>query len=47
MKSPEELRRAAKRYRQLATGFTDPQTVKALHDLADEYEATAERLERE
>jgi hypothetical protein len=46
MKSPEELRAAAERYRQMAGQFVDRQTVKALRELADEYEVTAERLEK-
>lgn len=46
MKNAEELRRDADRYRRLAVGFTDRQTVEALRKLADEYEAIAERLEK-
>ena len=46
MRSPEELRATAERYRRLADSFVDRQTVKALHELAVEYEATATRLEK-
>ena len=46
MRTPKKLRAAAERYRQLADSFTDRQTVKALLDLADEYEAPTKRLEK-
>ena len=46
MRSPEELRATAERYRRLADSFVDRQMVKALHELAVEYEATATRLEK-
>jgi hypothetical protein len=42
-----ELRAAASRYRRLLTGITDRQTLCALAELADEYDAVAEALERE
>jgi hypothetical protein len=45
MKSAAELREAAQRYRQMATTITDRQTIEALHELAAEYEALADRLD--
>ena len=41
-----ELRRKADHYRKMASGFTDPQTVEALLDLAAEYDSWAEHLEK-
>jgi hypothetical protein len=41
---PEELRQRAYRYRDLATRITDAQAIKALYDLADEYDAHADRV---
>jgi hypothetical protein len=43
-KSPDELREKAKNYRRLALTITERQAVKALRDLADEYEALAIKL---
>ena len=39
---PEELRRRASRYREIAGRMTDPQAVEALRELAAEYEAQAD-----
>ena len=39
---PDELRRRASRYRDLASRMIDPRAVEALRELADEYEARAE-----
>jgi hypothetical protein len=36
---PDELRRRASQYRDIARRITDERTMKALNDLADEYEA--------
>ena len=44
MDSPQELRERAERYRRLAKAVTDPQALKALQELATEYEATAAEL---
>jgi hypothetical protein len=41
MKTPEELRAAATRYRQLARSVTDQFALDALLELADEYEKLA------
>ncbi len=41
MKTPDELRAAASRYRQLARSVTDERAVDALLKLADEYEKLA------
>jgi hypothetical protein len=38
----DEMRIRASRYRTLARMITDKITIKALHDLADEYEARAD-----
>jgi hypothetical protein len=40
----EELRRRAKRYRQMATQLNDERTIEVLYDLAAEYEALAEQI---
>jgi hypothetical protein len=45
MEGSDELREKAKTYRRLALTITDRQAVKALRDLADEYEALAIKLE--
>jgi hypothetical protein len=45
MKSAAELREAARRYRQMAMTITDPRTTEALRELAEEYEALADRLD--
>jgi hypothetical protein len=37
----EDLRHRARRYRDIARTITDERAAKALHDLADEYEAQA------
>jgi hypothetical protein len=42
MEEPEEIRRRAARYRHLARRVTDPAAVKALKELAEEYEARAD-----
>jgi hypothetical protein len=43
--NPDELRNRANRYRAIATGINDPRTIEALHDLAAQYEARADRIE--
>jgi hypothetical protein len=43
--SPDEMRVRVRQYRALARVIDDAQAYKALHDLADEYEAIAERTE--
>jgi hypothetical protein len=43
--SPDVLRNRAAHYRAIATGINDAQTIQALHDLAAEYEARADRIE--
>jgi hypothetical protein len=40
---PDEMRIRASRYRDLARMITDKITIKALNELADEYEARADR----
>jgi hypothetical protein len=45
MKSAAELREAARRYREIATEITDQRVIKALHELAAEYEALADKLD--
>jgi hypothetical protein len=45
MEGLDELREKAKNYRRLALTVTDRLAVKALRDLADEYEALAIKLE--
>jgi hypothetical protein len=37
----DEMRRRANRYRHIASTITDARAIKALNDLADEYEAQA------
>jgi hypothetical protein len=39
---PDELRERAYRYRKMADGISDARAVKALNDLAAEYEARAD-----
>jgi hypothetical protein len=39
---PDEMRRRATRYRDLARMVTDPAAIKALRELAEEYEARAD-----
>ena len=43
---PDEMRLRASRYRDIARRITDEITIKALHDLADEYEARADGSQR-
>jgi hypothetical protein len=43
--SPDEMRWRAKRYRTMAIQIGDPWTVEVLHELADEYEASAAAIE--
>jgi hypothetical protein len=38
---PDEMRRRARDYRKIAATITDARAIKALTDLADEYEAQA------
>ena len=42
---PNELRERACRYRRIAARITDNRAVKALNDLADEYEAQAVQVQ--
>jgi hypothetical protein len=42
---PRELRQQADRYRAMALGFSDAQTICALGELANEYEALAAKME--
>ena len=41
----EEMRKRARRYRSIAKVIDDAQASKALRDLADEYDALAEKAE--
>jgi hypothetical protein len=41
MDNPDDLRRRASQYRYIARTTTDAATLKALHELADRYEALA------
>jgi hypothetical protein len=43
--NPDDLRHRAIRYRAIAPRLNDAQTIQALHDLADEYEVLAARIE--
>jgi hypothetical protein len=43
--TPEELRNRASHYRTMADGVMDPRAVKALRELADEYEALAREMD--
>jgi hypothetical protein len=45
MDHPDDLRERAERYRQLASQVTDRLAEAALTELADEYDALADRLE--
>jgi hypothetical protein len=45
MDSPDELRRKAEYYRDLAITATDPRTIEAALELAAEYEAMAAERE--
>jgi hypothetical protein len=47
MDTPQEMREKAVRYRRLAATITDPQALKALHELAARYEAMAAELEED
>lgn len=42
---PDEMRRRASRYRDIARSIIDALTVKALHELAAEYEALADKAQ--
>ena len=42
--NPHELRERAERYRRMALQVTDPRTIEALNELADEYEEMAAKL---
>ena len=42
---PDEMRRRASQYRDIARSITDALTVKALRELADEYEARADKAQ--
>jgi hypothetical protein len=44
---PDDLRNRANRYRAIADRINDAQTIQALHDLAAEYDARADRIEAE
>ncbi len=46
MKTPDELRAAASRYRWLAQSVTDKQAIRALLELANEFEKRAIQGER-
>jgi hypothetical protein len=43
--SPDDLRKRAIRFRAIADRINDAQSIKALHDLAAEYEAQANSVE--
>jgi hypothetical protein len=47
MDTPSELRRRAERYRRMKWQISDPATLKAICELAGEFEATAEKLEKQ
>jgi hypothetical protein len=42
---PDEMRRRASRYRDIARNILDARTIRALHELADEYEAKADKAQ--
>jgi hypothetical protein len=42
---PDELRERARGYRKIAARVTDARAVKALNDLADEYDARAAQVQ--
>jgi hypothetical protein len=46
MKTPDEFRHRAERYRRLKPYIRDPIAIQAISDLAAEFEMTAEELER-
>ena len=46
MTKPEELRAAAQRYREIGKRITDPATIDALAELAQEYDRKADEMER-
>lgn len=46
MKSADELRRQAGRYRRMRRQIIDPTAVQAISDAVDELELTAEEIER-
>jgi Protein of unknown function (DUF2934) len=46
VKSPGDLREQARRFRQLALGIDDRRTLKAIAELAAEYEAVAAAVDR-
>jgi hypothetical protein len=43
--NPDDLRHRAIRYRAIAPRLNDAQTIQALHNLANEYEALADRID--
>jgi hypothetical protein len=45
--TPAGLRKKAERYRALTSTISDPRTIDALHTLAAEFEAQADRLEKD
>ncbi len=45
METSQELREKAAHYRRLALSITDYRTIKALREMADEYETVAAELE--
>jgi hypothetical protein len=47
MKKASDLRQRAERYRGMKRQIIDPIAVQAMSDLANEYEMTAEQLERQ
>lgn len=47
MKTPDDLRARAARYRQMALRYTDQPLINALKALADEYETLAMQAETE
>jgi hypothetical protein len=42
---PDEMRQHANRYRDITRMITDAHTIRALTDLADEYEALADKTQ--
>jgi hypothetical protein len=46
MTKSEELRAAAQRYREIGKRITDPRTIDALAELAQEYDRRADEMER-
>jgi hypothetical protein len=46
MTKPEELRAVAQRYREIGKRITDPRTIDALAELAQEYDRKADEMER-